>query len=152
MTTFDELRAIQKKNEKKALCFFVLYQFLLLLFTVCGFSFTSFFDRKALQFLPLALCLLGFFLSKIFLFLQPREFRGTIKYLNVAIEQKKKYLSGQAGLTYAATQHKVLDLVVEHKTGRSRSVTLPYRKAYEDLKIGDEVILLRFVDAVSPIS
>jgi len=134
MTTFDELRAIQKKNEKKALCFFVLYQFLLLLFTVCGFSFTSFFDRKALQFLPLALCLLGFFLSKIFLFLQPRE------------------LSGQAGLTYAATQHKVLDLVVEHKTGRSRSVTLPYRKAYEDLKIGDEVILLRFVDAVSPIS
>ena len=108
--------------------------------------------KLVMQFLPLALCLLGFFLSKIFLFLQPREFRGTIKYLNVAIEQKKKYLSGQAGLTYAATQHKVLDLVVEHKTGRSRSVTLPYRKAYEDLKIGDEVILLRFVDAVSPIS
>ena len=143
MNKLQDFRVLQKKNEKKALFSFLLYQLCLVLLTVYLFFFTSFFDRAALRLLPLALFLLGIPLTKIHLFLRPREFRGKVIYLNVGIELRKKI-----GFTYLADKVKVMLLVTENHKGKRISVTVPYRKDYAQRKAGDTVTLFRFLDIV----
>ncbi len=144
MTQLQDLRALQKDNERKALVSFFVYQIFLLLFAAYLFFFTSFFHRTALRLLPLALFLLGIPLTKVHLFFHPREFFGTVVYLNVGIELRKKI-----GYTYLADKVKVMLLVVENDNGKRRSVTVPYRKEYAQRKIGDKVSIFRFLDIVS---
>jgi len=152
MYTLDELRIQENKAEKKTLVRFLCYQVLLFGFCLALLLLTDFFDRQALRLFPLALFLLGFSLTKMHRFLRPKEFRGKVVHLYVGIEHRKKYLSGQAGLTYAADKIKMLDLVAENENGKSRSVSVPYRPHYKDLKTGDQVILFRFLDLIYPIS
>ena len=69
-------------------------------------------------------------------------------WVNVVVELRKKYLSGQAGVSLSAKQVKMMELIVENERGKTIWFSFPYRREYEKLRVGDRVVILRFVNEI----
>lgn len=149
MSKLDELRALQSSQQKKSILLFVLWNAILFTVTAGTFFFTNYFNEyPSFKLLPLAFFLLGIPLTKIYLFFRPKEFCATVVWINVVVELRKKYLSGQAGVSLSAKQVKMMELIVENERGKTIWFSIPYRRDYEKLRVGDRVVILRFVNEI----
>ena len=83
--------------------------------------------------------------SKIYRFLQRKEFSGKVVYSNIIVTFYKTHLSHQPGVGTQSGDMKKLIIAVQNEDGKKVKRTVGYLKSWEEYLPGDEVVLLRFV-------
>ncbi len=150
MLSIDEAKKIQKERSKKALARFALFALFDAFAAALSYSLLKEkADMKAFWLIAFAVLLalaLQIKYSKIYLFMTPKEFTGTVRYYRVLSETVKDNLSHLPGDTYKTHECLYGEMIVENPAGRSRTKKFVYTEEYNKIDIGSIVTILRFID------
>lgn len=142
-----EARERQKEIQTKVIIKISLYTASILAFVFCIHFFTDLFGLyPALYALPVVLFLFALKNSRALEFLQPKEFIGTVKYCNIALEPQKKYASGQAGVGYDSYDVPMMQIIAINSQGRKYARDFQCRGNFGEFKEGDRIAVLRFIE------
>ena len=148
--TVEEARTIQAERRKKAVFSFALHGFcavaigIIACFTVgdkAGGRVFPLIVAGLLLYLALSVKLSGFYML-----FRPKEFTGTVTRIEAKEETVKKYMSSQPGVTYSADHIQKMEISVTNEKGKTIIHSFVLTDDYKELKPGDNVTVLSFID------
>jgi len=148
--SIDEARRIQKERSEKALKRFVL----LLLLDGLAIISAVLLSRNSADIRTAGAIILGALVAliyqikstRVYLFLTPKEFTGTVQYYDVKIEVVKDNLSHLPGDKYKTHDAVYGEMIVKDSGGRSKSKKFLYTEEYTKIDVGSTATILRFID------
>ena len=148
--TVEEARTIQAERRKKAVFSFALHGFcavaigIIACFTVgdkAGGRVFPLIVAGLLLYLALSVKLSGFYML-----FRPKEFTGTVTRIEAKEETVKKYMSSQPGVAYTADHIQKMEILVTNEKGKTIIHKFVLTDDYKELKLGDNVTVLSFID------
>lgn len=147
MLTLTEARLLQKKRERACLLRFLSIIVVIIVVTALIGVFTGCFkERPVLYIFPLLAVAVTVKYSGVTRFAELKEFTGIIQSRNIYTVHVKTYASHQAGVAYKSNERTMMEIVAKSDTGKAVIKNFEYSEYYADLKEGDTVCFLRFVD------
>lgn len=147
MLTLTEARLLQKKRERA--CLFRLLAIIAVIIVVTaltGVLTGCFQERPALYVFPLLAVAVTVKYSGMTRFAELKEYTGIIQSRNIYTVHVKTYASHQAGVAYKSNERTMMEIVAKSETGKAVIKNFEYFEYYSDLKEGDTICFLRFVD------
>lgn len=147
MLTLNEARRLQAEREKKAVIRFSVLIAVIVAAFISVFVFTDYFQKyPALLYAVAAVSFaVSCMNSKIYRFFSPKEFTGTVVYINTSVELAKAYASHQPGVKYRTNEIRMLEMIVDNGKKTVRKNT-EYDLKWGEFREGQTVALLRFID------
>lgn len=149
MLSIEEARARQRRAEKRTIIVFLVSLVVAAAATAALFTLTGWLSKSFVFWLiPAALTLLIVYKSNIGTFLQPKEFRGEISDIYVFCSRDQVVKGAAWGHGPNVTKAYLASRFTIADKQKGKSIERSYRnnEVISNLSIGDELVILRFVD------
>lgn len=139
-----DARKQQEALQRKAVCGFCLSLLAVSAVTVFLVYCTDYFSRfPSLYALPLLVAAFCFYKTRMHLFFAKKEVTGKVQNIEAYEVATRMRQSGERQRSIIGVEMRI---VVELESGKNVVKTFPGGKAFEELKPGDRIALLRFLD------
>ena len=148
MMTLKDARALQKRNETKAIISFLIAFTAIGLLTAYMFSFTKILEHSSFYWLlPILAMMITVRTTKIYRFLSKKEFVGRVVHVHIySLRERSRKGLGYGTGANSRRRRQEAEIIVQSDDGGSVMLTVKHQDTVAKLSDGDKLAILRFVD------